>query len=183
MAMFMASQPYFFNEFDCKVFDGRFGGGWTEIGIWMSKQSSDYYVLVDGALCPDPNIPSMLISRGVDVSIAPVYEIFNGTKLMNATIDGKAIDTHKDCGFQECANATLSIVCLSNRALASLLMAGEAINDETLLAPIKTLGYPIYIDWTIAPTLKWADEAREHGNQMLQAYGVWYTRIKRGLPL
>jgi len=183
MAMFLASQPYFFNEFDCKIFDGRLGGGWNEVYAWMSRQQADYYVFMDGTMCPDPNIPSMLISRGVDVAIPPVWEIFNGTRLLNASIDGKTMDTHKDCGFQECVNSTLSIVCLSNRALASLLMAGELINDENLMAPIKALGYPIYIDWTVSPTLKWADEFREHGNQMLQAYGVWYTRIKRGMPL
>lgn len=183
MAMFLASQPYFWQEFDCKVFDGRMGNGWLNIYAWLGRQDAHYYALMDGDTCPDPNVLHSLIARQADVVVPPVWEDFNGHKRLNVTIDGNAVSEGKNCGFERCEDASLSILCISRRVLAHLLMAMESINDQTLLAPIKSLGYPIFIDWTIAPTFKWADEFGEHRDRMLHAYGVWYTRVKRGLPV
>ena len=183
MAMFLASQPYFWQEFDCKVIDDRMGNGWLNIYGWLARQDGHYYALMDGDAAPDPNVLRSLISRQAEVVVPPVWEDFNGQKKLNVTIDGNPVSTHKDCGYEQCDDASISIVCISRRVLSHLLMAMESINDQTMLAPIKALGYPIFIDWTIPPTLKWSDEFREHGDRMLHAYGVWYTRVKRGLPV
>ena len=183
MAMFMASQPYFWQEFDCKIFDARMGAGWFDVYSWMSRQDSDYYVFMDASMCPDPYTIERLVSRQVDVVVPPVWEVYNGTKRLNAVVGDKYLEKHQDCGFQKCDNSTLSIVCISRKVLTMLLMAMEIINDSSLLAPIKTLGFPIFIDWTISPSYRWEDESREYGNRMLQAYGLWYSRIKRGLSI
>ena len=183
MAMFLASQPYFWNEFDCKIFDDRVGNGWFNIYMWLGRQDADYYVLMDGSTCPDPNVLRSLISRHADVVVPPVWEDFNGQKKLNVTIDGNIVSEHRDCGYERCEDASLSILCISRRVLSHLLMAMESINDKTLLAPIKALDYPIFVDWTISPTYKWEDEFREHRDRLLHAYGIWYTRVKRGLPV
>lgn len=183
MAMFLASQPYFWQEFDCKVFDERMGNGWLNIYAWFGRQDADYYALMDGDTCPDPNVLKSLISRQSDVVVPPVFEDFNGQKKLNVVIDGNVASVHKDCGYDLCEDASLSILCMSRRVLSHLIMAMESINDQTLLAPVKALGYKIFIDWTIPPTLKWTDEFREHQDRILHAYGVWYTRVKRGLPV
>lgn len=183
MAMFLASQPYFWRDFDCKVFDARVGSNWAEVLHWMAAQDADYYLFAQSDVCIDPSLAQRLVSRAADVVVPPVYEQFNGTMKLNIKIDGATPEQHKTCGFQICEDSTLSVVCVSRRVLSSLLMASEWLNDETLMAPIKALGFPVYIDWTVEPGFKWADEFRANGNQMLNAYGIWYTRVKRGLPV
>ena len=157
-------------------------GGLKSMHGWVGRTQTTMSSWMPNC-CPDPNVVLRLIGRGSDVTVPPVFEFFNGSKKLNVIIEGKEVTEAPDCGFELCDSSSLSVVCISRRVLSHLLMAGESVNDQSLLAPIQALGFKIFVDWTIAPTFRWEDEHRERGNTILQAYGVWYTRVKRGLPV
>lgn len=180
MAMFLSTQNYYFDDILIKTFCDIDGVDVFNVLFWQGCQDSDYYFFINGDLCPQADLLYRLVHRKSDIVVPPVINRYGMTNIYN---NGKYEEKIKLCGFEECDHAQVYCMCLSKRALSSILMAMININESTTLSPVKDLGIKVYVDWTIEPILRWEDEHRERKSAILDVYGVWYTRVKGGLPI
>lgn len=187
LAMFLASQPYMVSEFDCRVFDTREGANIFSVFHWMVQQEADVYLYMLGTVCPHPDLVQLLWWR-MDheedhVVVPPVWISNNGTKKLNVIIDGEYKKENDNCGYEACTHADTDLICMDRAAICSLFMSISSSEAKELTELLIDLGFKVKVDWTIEPITKWEDELRIYGNKLLNAYGLWFTRVKRGLPI
>jgi hypothetical protein len=185
MAMFIASQPYLWEEFDVRVFDTSLGDKIFNAFLWMLNLDADVYMFSLGDNCPHPDLLQLAFWRinkfGMHVVVPPVVIHQNGTRFFNAQINNTNININKSCGIDKCEDAAMDIVIFDRATLLSLFMTMETIKDDLIPKLLISLGINIYIDWTVDPIMKWKEEASVGEGKILNAYDAWYTRVKRGL--
>lgn len=187
MAMFLASQPYMLSEFDCRVFDTREGANIFTVFHWMVQQEADVYLFMTGSICPHPDLVQLLwwrLQQFEDhVVVPPVWISNNGTKQLNVKINGEYRKETETCGYEPCQHAETDLICMDRAAICSLFMSNSTSESQELTELLVDLGFKVMVDWTVEPITKWEDELRIYGNKILNAYSLWFTRVKRGLPI